>query len=132
MPVATEHLSLVPDAPSRALALVEDKKHALDLLSLSPSFFPRCRNPRPKRRHGRNLTEPPPLATVDRSLLEQIELEQKDRPALLFLLLQAIELGRPTSTQSSRLLRRRPPRRRRDSVAVRPPLPPPSKPTRRG
>ena len=40
MAVATEHPSLVPDAPSSALAFVEDKKHALALLSLSPSFSP--------------------------------------------------------------------------------------------
>ena len=46
VPVATEHLTdaLVATAPATVAmprSPVEDKKHALALLSLSPSFFPR-------------------------------------------------------------------------------------------
>ena len=116
-----------PLLPPRAWPpLLEDKEAALDHLLLLPLFFSLCSETLGRAAHGRYLTEPPPHAAVDRSIPEQIELGQNHRRALLFLLPQAIELGRPASTRRSRFLRRRPPRRRNDSGAVQAPPPPPS------
>ena len=132
MAVATEPLSLVPDAPSRSLAPVVDKKGALALLSLSPLLFPPLRNPNPKRRHGRELTETPPLAAIDRDLPEQIELGQKLRLALLFLLAQEFVRGRLRLRVRRRLLRLRPSAAELDCLLLRPPSSPSSPPTRSG
>ena len=89
--------SLSPSSPTHPLAPWPSwriRRTPTTLCSLSPSFSPPTAKPNPKRRNGCELTETPPLAAVDRDLPEQIELGQKLRLGLPYLLLHPSVRGR--------------------------------------